>query len=144
MLLEPVVDLLKALNTSGTPDFMKVSGAANFAVALDDMKYPPAAYVIPLADVAKPNDLLGTVVEQHVIERFAVVLAVRNLRDVRGDAVNAPFVALRNLTISTLQGFMPAPDYDPIQYGAGRILKLDVATLWWQLEFITGYHQRSF
>ena len=144
MLSQPVVDLLKALNNSGTPLFNKVSGAANLAVAQEDLKNPPAAFVIPLADVGRPNDLLGLSVEQHVIERFGVILAVRNLRDIRGDAVNAELESVRHQTISTLLGFQPATGYDPIQYGGGRILTLEVSTLWWQLEFITGYYQRSF
>lgn len=144
MLSQPVVDRLKAISINGSPAFMKVSGAANLAVAMEDMKIPPVAYVIPLADVAKPNSLLGMAVEQHVIERFGVVLAVRNLRDILGDAVNSDLENLRTLTISTLQGFQPSNEYDPIQYGGGRILKLDVSTIWWQTEFITGYYQRSF
>ena len=144
MLSQPVVDLLMALTVSGSKAFNKVAGAANFAAAEEDLKNPPVAYVIPLADMAKPNDVMGMVVEQHVIERFGVILAVKNLRDARGDAVNAALESLRHLTISSLQGFQPTTDYDPVQYGGGRILKLDVATTWWQLEFITGYYQRSF
>ena len=144
MLSQPVVDALAAIQSDGVGVFRKVAGAANFAAALDDMKNHPAAYVIQLADAAKPNHLLGLAVEQHVIERFGVVLAVRNLRDVRGGAVNAELESIRNLVISTLMGFQPASGYDPAQYGGGRILKLDVATIWWQLEFITGYYHRSF
>jgi hypothetical protein len=144
MLSQPVIDLLKALSTAGAPDFKKVSGAANLAVAQDELKnFSSAAFVVPLSDSAMPNALIGDIVEQHVIERFGVILAVKNLRDVRGEAVNSDLEVLRNKAISGLQGFKPASDYDPVQYGSGRILLLDVSTIWWQLEFITGYYQRS-
>lgn len=143
MLSQPVVNLLKALNTAGVLDFKKVAGAANFVVAQEDLKNPPAAYVIPLADIAKPNEIGFGGFEQHVIERFGVILAVKNLRDIRGDAVNVELEILRKKTIFALLGFQPATDYDPVQYGGGRILQLDVATTWWQLEFITGYYERK-
>lgn len=143
MLSQPVIDLLAALNTAGVKDFNKVSGAANFAVAREDLKTPPAAYVIPLADSASPNALGCGGFEQHVTERFAVVMALENKRDVRGDAVNAALEAKRNKVIGALLGFQPGIEYDPVQYGGGRLLALDVTTTWWQLEFLTGYLERS-
>jgi hypothetical protein len=145
MLSQPVATLLVGFNTAGVKDFNKVAGAADFASAREDLKNPPAAYVIPLADNAKPNELLsGTQVEQHVIERFGVILAIRNLRDIRGDAVNSALETLRKKTIAGLLGFVPTTGYDPVQYGGGKLLLLDVATTWWQLEFITGYYERNY
>jgi hypothetical protein len=145
MLSQPVVDVIAAFNTVGVKDFNKVAGAADFASAKEDLKNPPAAYVIPLDDAAKPNDLLyGTQVEQHVIERFGVILAIRNLRDIRGDAVNVTLETLRNKTIAGLLGFVPTTGYDPVQYGGGKLLLLDLGTTWWQLNFITGYYERNY
>lgn len=139
MLLQPIADLLRI----AVPDFRKVAGAANFAAVKEDLISPPAAYVIPLADVAKPSDLYGAAIEQKVAERFGVILAVINARDVRGDAVNAPLELLRKTTIGALLGYQPAIDYDPVQYGGGHILAMDVTTLFWQLEFVTGYYERK-
>jgi len=144
MLSQPVVDLLKALATGGVKDFNKVAGAADFASAKEDLKNPPAAYVVPLADVAKPNQLQGAGIEQLVVERFGVVLAVKNARDVRGDAVNAALETLRKKTITSLLGFVPEVGYEPVQYGGGRLLMLDVSVTWWQLEFVTGYYERNY
>lgn len=139
MLLQPIADLLKI----AVPDFRKVAGAANFAAVKEDLINPPAAYVIPLADVAKPSDLYGIAIEQKVVERFAVILAVSNARDVRGDAVNAPLETFRRATIDALLGYQPTADYDPVQYGGGKVLAMDVTTLFWQLEFVTGYFERK-
>jgi hypothetical protein len=139
MLLQPVADLLIAQVT----DFRKVAGAANFAAAREDLKATPTGYVLSLSDVAKPNTYINKSVQQHVIERFGVILAVDNKRDVRGDAVNGPLESLRSQVILALLGFQPAAGYDPVLYGGGRLLELDVTTLWWQLEFTTGYYERK-
>lgn len=144
MLLQPVIDHIVA--TAGVVvlagGFRKVAGAADFAAAQDDLKVPPVAYVIPLGDTAMPSTLQGYSVDQHVIERFGIVLAVSNVRDVRGGAVNSPLEILRRATIDNLLAFQPAADYDPVQYGGGRLLLLDVSVIWWQLEFTTGYYER--
>ena len=139
MLLQPIADQLIAV----VKDLRKVAGAANFAAAREDLKNPPAAYVIPLAGNAKPSGLMGLSVEQYVAEQFGVVLAVDNKRDVRGDAVNAALEPLRNAVIQALLGFQPATDYDPVQLGGENLLDLDVTTLWWQIRFNTGYYERK-
>lgn len=144
MLLLPVIELLKTIQTDGAQEFRKVAGAANFAAARDDLKNPPAAYVVPLSDSAKPNALSCGGIEQHVTERFGVVLAVSNLRDTKGEAAQAEFERLRSLVIGALLGFVPGEGYDPVQYGGGRVLQIDASVLWWQLEFVTGYYERKF
>lgn len=143
MLSQPIVDLLSALATGGVKDFNKVAGAASFAAAKEDLKNPPAAYVIPLADSARPNALDCGGVEQYVAERFGVVIAVDNKRDTRGDAVNAALEDKRGKVIAALLGICPGDGYDPVQYGGGQLLALDVTTIWWRLEFITGYTERK-
>lgn len=145
MLLQPIIDRITATAGVGVlaAGFRKVAGAADFAAARDDLKVPPVAYVIPLGDSAMPNTLQSYSVDQHVIERFGVVLAVSNVRDVRGGAVNSPLEILRRATIDNLLAFQPSVDYDPVQYGGGRLLMLDVAVIWWQIEFITGYYERK-
>ena len=73
-----------------------------------------------------------------------MILAVKNFRDVRGDAVNVALETARSQAIKGLIGFSPGAGYDPVQYGGGRLLQLDAITTWWQLEFITGYYERNF
>lgn len=144
MLLLPIVDQLKAIQTAGKPEFRKVSGAANFAAASDDLKGGfPVAYVIPLRDNAGASQIEGAVLQQ-VKEQFGVMLVVSNLRDAKGEAAQAEFERLRKLVISSLLGFFPGTDYDPVEYVGGAILKIDAQTLWWQLTFTTGYMERNF
>jgi hypothetical protein len=145
MLLQPIADRLDALAGAGimSGGFRKVAGAANFAAAREDLKNPPAAYVMPLRGKAGPNRLIGMNVHQQVTEMFAVIIAVDNKRDVRGDAVNAALEPLRNATISALLGFPPAADYDPVVLESETLLDLDVTTLYWQIAFMTGYYERK-
>lgn len=144
MLLLPVIDLIKTIETAGAPEFRKVSGASNFAAARDDLKTAPAAYVIPLRDAASANQLGGGAILQPVREQFGVALAVSNLRDASGVAAQAEFERLRRLVIDKLLGFVPGTDYEPVEYVGGNILMMDAAVLWWQLTFTTGYMERNF
>lgn len=139
MLSQPIVNLLAALSTAGVKDFNKVAGAANFAAVKEDLKNQPAAYVIPMADRASPNKLGSGAISQRVTERFAVVMALDNKRDTRGDAVNAALEAKRAKVIDALIGVMPSAAYDPVEYQGGQLLALDVTTTYWQLEFTTAY-----
>lgn len=144
MLLLPVIDQIKTIVTAGIPEFRKVAGAANFAAARDDLKMPPAAYVLPLQDTAGANQLGGGAILQPVKEQFGVALAVSNLRDVTGVAAQAELERLRRLVIDKLLGFVPGTEYEPLEYAGGNILMMDASVLWWQLRFTTGYMERNF
>ncbi|HAF44706.1 MAG TPA: hypothetical protein DCK83_07150 [Gallionellaceae bacterium] len=146
MLLAPVVDTLKLIVTpGGAQEFRKVATAANFAAARDDLKTPPAAYVIPARDTAGANKLGGGgAIIQPVAEQFGVVLAVSNLRDASGVAAQVEFERLRRLVIDQMLGFVPGDGYEPCEYGGGALLALDASVLWWQLVFRTGYTERNY
>ena len=140
----PVINQIKAIETAGKAEFRRIESVANFAAARDDLKNPPAAYVLPLQDAASANQLGGGAILQPVKEHFGVVLAVSNLRDASGVAALIEFRRLRRLVIDNLLGFVPGTDYEPIEYVGGNILLMDAAVLWWQLKFTTGYMERNF
>ncbi|PIY01695.1 MAG: hypothetical protein COZ23_01865 [Hydrogenophilales bacterium CG_4_10_14_3_um_filter_58_23] len=145
MLLSPVVAALKLIVTpGGAQEFRKVATAANFAAAREDLKQPPAVYVLPMNDAAGQNSLGGGAIIQPVIERFGVVLAVSNLRDASGVAAQVEFERLRRLVIDQLLGFVPGDGYEPCEYVGGSLLALDASVLWWQLVFRTGYMERNY
>jgi hypothetical protein len=144
MLLLPVVDQIKTIQAAGNDEFRKVATAANFAAARDDLKNPPAAYVVPMADRAGANSLGGGAILQPVREQFGVALGVSNLRDASGVAAQAEFERLRRLVIDKLLGFVPGEGYEPCEYGGGSLLLLSPDVLWWQLTFTTGYMERNF
>lgn len=144
MLLIPVIDQIKTIQTAGAAEFRKVATAANFAAARDDLKQAPAAYVLPMNDAAGANQLGGGAILQPVKERFGIALAVSNLRDPTGVAAQAEFERLRRLVIDKLLGFVPGEGYEPCEYGGGNILLMTTDVLWWQLVFTTGYMERNF
>lgn len=120
-----------------------VSGAAALAAASADLKQTPAAFVVPMSDRPTPNRTGTMAVQQNNTTRFAVILAVQNLRDARGQKAQDDLRTLRNNILTTLHGWQPADAFDPIEYGGGRMLQLTNQVLWWQDEFLTAHAMRS-
>lgn len=122
----------------------KVAGAVDFASAGMDLKTNlPAAYVLPLAEKADPNQLADGVL-QKVGARFGVVIAVSNLRDARGEQAHSGLDPLRSAVIAALLGWAPSDAHDPVEFVSGRILNFADGVLWWQDEFTTAYLLRNF
>ncbi|MBK7352686.1 MAG: hypothetical protein IPJ05_02850 [Nitrosomonas sp.] len=122
---------------------LQVAGAAGLAQAATDLKQVPSAYVIPNSERAGGSRTGTTVVSQQNSVRFAVIVAARNLRDARGDQVQADLLTLREAIMAALHGWQPQDDFDPIEYGSGRVLQLTQQVLWWQDEFLTSHLMRS-
>jgi len=120
-----------------------VDGAAGLASASANLKQSPAAFVVPLNDRASGNRTGTMVVHQNNTTRFAVIVAVQNLRDPRGDKARDDLRALRQDILNTLHGWVPGDAFNPVEYGGGRMLKLTNQVLWWQDEFLTSHFIRS-
>jgi len=134
-----IVDRIK----EQAPSLLRVGGSAGLAQAATDLKQIPAAYVIPSSERAGASRTGTTVVSQQNTVRFAVVVAVRNLRDARGEQAQTDLLAVREEIITALHGWQPNGDFDPLEYGGGRLLQLTDAVLWWQDEFLTSHLMRS-
>ncbi len=140
MLLKPIADRLK----TEVPAFRNnVTGTAGFAAAQEGLKSVPAGFVLPLMDKAGRNDLACGGVSQSVTERFGVVLVVSNMRDAQGGAAHDDLQTLRRAVLDALLGWQPSAEYNPVEYSGGRMLALNGADLWWQLEFTTAYFERK-
>jgi len=145
MLLIPVVDQLRTVETAGKKEFYKVATSANFAAAKDDLKAVPSAYVLPLRDQAGSNQLGGGgAILQPVKEQFGIALAISNLRDPTGTAAQAEFERLRKLVMIKMLGFVPGDEYDPCEYVGGSLLLILPDVIWWQMVFTTTYMERNF
>jgi hypothetical protein len=116
----------------------KVSGAADLAAAESGLKHPPAAFVLPLEERPGGNERdSGTLLQRNVV-RFAVLLAVSNLRDAAGEQAQADLRALRPLVMGALIGWQPGASWNPLEFGGGRLLYLADRLLWWRDEFVTA------
>lgn len=120
-----------------------VAGAAGLAAATADLKQPPAAFVVPMSDRAAGNHTGTMSVTQLNTVRFAVIIAVQNLRDPRGEKAQSDLLVLRRDVMNSLHGWQPDSPFIPIEYGGGRLLRMSNQVLWWQDEFLTSHFIRS-
>lgn len=120
-----------------------IGGAADFASATEGLKQTPAAFVLPSSERAASSSTGTLVVSQNNTVRFGVVVAVQNLRDPRGEKAQADLLALRHAIMTALHGWSPDDDFDPIEFGGGRLLQLNDQVLWWQDDFVTAHFIRS-
>jgi hypothetical protein len=119
----------------------RIHGAAELAQITTSGKTAlpvPAAYVIPLIDIAKDNsDLTGF--QQDVTEQFAVILALNNQSDRTGLIASNEVHITRSAIFKAILNWSPDPDeYDPIEYAGGQFLDMNPAILYWRLTFQTA------
>lgn len=133
----PWIDRLK----SQVGDFQgRVYGAADYASAKSlGGQRVPAAYIVPVRDSAERNLLSEGQVMQRAMLRIAVVLAVRNVADGRGDAGNAELRLLRDQVLNALVGWKPADLTQEIEFDGGAVDQFRQQTLWWADVFRAHY-----
>lgn len=119
-----------------------VGGAVDLAAAQDDIKQVPAAFVLPMSEEAGQNEIIGGV-QQAVRMRFAVMVAIRNVADPRGEAAIDELVAARSAVLDALINWLPAGATQPIEFGGGQVAAVTDRYLWWQDEFTTNTYLRS-
>jgi len=113
----------------------RVAGAARFKIlpeasALD----VPCAFVLPLDDNPGESRAINSV-RQNLTDSFAVVVALSNTLDEKGQAAAGSVNALRTVLWSALLGWRPTDSYNGIVYQGGSLLSLDRARIWYQFEF---------
>ena len=122
---------------------IKIGLAGDFQTAQANLRIQaPAAFVIPSSERAGPSELVQRV-SQRVAFRFAVVLAIQNLRDMQGDAAQTDLDPIRQGVKAALLGWQPDAADSPITFVAGRLVKWADGVLWWLDEFETTYYVRS-
>lgn len=134
-----VIDRLKAQVAL----LKRVSGAAEIAAAAEDLKQAPAAFVVPGSERASGSSSGTLVVSQSNAVRLGVVLAVQNLRDPVGEKAQSDLLEVREAIMTALHGWQPSDDFDPLEFGGGRMLSLTDQVLWWQDDFLTSHFMRS-
>lgn len=132
MKLLPVVEAIRlrcpsfANRVAGAADFKALPEKANLVV--------PAAYVIPLDDVPEPQRSQNGY-RQTLRDAFAVVVAISNVADERGQAAINAVHDLRAELWKALLGWQIDEAYGPIEYDGGQLLQMDRARLYYQFEF---------
>lgn len=118
------------------PSFaQRVAGAAEYAAALASTSLAvPYAFVIPLDDSPGPRQS-ENVNRQSLSDAFAVVVAISNTADERGQAAAASVELLRRELWAALLGWSPSDEHEGAVYEGGSLQSLDRARLWYQFEF---------
>lgn len=132
MQLEPIIQALR----ERCPVFSdRVGGAAQFKLLPESTALQvPFAFVIPLDDSPEESRSQNSV-RTNLKDSFAVVVALSNLTDEKGQAATSTVHGMRGVLWGALLGWQPGPDYDGIVYDGGHLVQLDRSRLWYQFEF---------
>lgn len=132
MQLEPIISALR----TRCPSFgNRIAGAAQFKLLPENAALAvPCAFVIPLDDSPQESRAQNSV-RQALTDSFAVVVAVSNVADEKGQIGAQSTHSLRAEVWAALLGWRPDLRYDGINYEGGHLLSLDRARLWYQFEF---------
>ena len=113
----------------------RVAGAAEFKMLPETQALQvPCAYVIPMEDSPGPAKS-SNAVRQEMTESFAVVVALNNVADERGQASATALHDIRAELWRALLGWPPESHYNGTQYEGGSLLDLDRARMWYRFEF---------
>ena len=113
----------------GAAELAQITNAGKTALPI------PAAYVIPLADIAQNNpNTIGF--QQDITEQFSVILALNNQSDRTGLMAANEVHITRSAIFNAILNWSPDPDeYEPIEYAGGQFLDMNPAILYWRLTF---------
>lgn len=116
----------------------RVAGAAQFARSVEDQTWmaQTAAYVVPLDEDADENPP-GSGLDQHVTERFGVIVSFTNEADRQGQHASSQFAPMRKALWAALLNWRVDPVSAPqgLQYAGGQLLDFDRARLFYQWSF---------
>jgi hypothetical protein len=129
---------------AGSVSLLKMTGgAAQFQNAAEtNPKVTPAAFVIPLGEDPGAS-AMGDMVIQRVAATIGVILVVRNVSDIKGEAARQDMEMLRAAVKASLLGWQPSGEYDPLQRGRSGLLAFKDMHMWWQDIYTTSYIDRS-
>lgn len=122
----------------------KIGKAADLASAMQDGSNQfPRAYVLPNAEQGGQPRLMTGAVAQRRTPRIGIVLVVKNVRDMVGDAAGSDMEALRLLTDEALFGWKPDDAHSALMFAGGRLLNISNGEVWWQDDYTTDYDRRK-
>lgn len=101
---------------SAVPEFRGVLGMADLAAMQESSQVTPSAHVIYQGDTVPSGNSAGQGSAQVVVQTWLVVVAVRSARDTRGGSgAREEAGALMTRVIQALSGWMPGPEFRPMQ-----------------------------
>lgn len=113
-----------------------VGASADLDAAIEGAVAMPAAFVLPLAEMAVDLAMTGPT-GQCITQAFGVLHVLSNKRDAQGGAALDDLKAHRLALRAALVGWVPdEASGEPVTFAGGRLLRLDGdGRLWWIDEF---------
>ena len=143
LVLDP--DLVRTRITATVPVFKFVGLAADLGKVTAKSVIYPSAYVVPLGETAGENRYqMGDVIEQTIVARIAVIMAVRDLADRSGAAAATSLKPLREALMLSLGAYVPIPGEEALRFARGALQSgIDAtAALFWQDDYTLRFTRR--
>jgi hypothetical protein len=134
--------LIEARVREEIPNFKEVAGAADLANVMAGRLSDAGCYIFQERVTATESDLIGATMQRLAVS-FAILIAVRNVKDARGgDAADASYL-LQDLLKTALLGWSPDASADPLEYGGGALVSFTNGFFVWKDSFITHQFIRT-
>jgi len=122
--------------------FKFVGGAMDLGESTLQAVVFPAAFVIPLAESASPNQMIGTH-DQQVNQTWGIVICLKAMRTTAQDQTTE-LQTLRSSVRNALTGWTPTPEtVEPFDFAAGQLLDSSGGSLLWQDDFTRDTYYRN-
>lgn len=119
------------------PQFKLVGEAADFQAAAEiNPTAGPACFIFMTGESGIDNATTGRP-RQRVHVNFAVVYAVKNVKDVKGKGNTQTLAPLKEAVRNALVGWMPTTAIDRIQFVSGNQMAFRQGWQWWMDTFKT-------
>ncbi|EKE78431.1 phage tail terminator protein [Oceanibaculum indicum] len=143
-------DLVDSVTTrlrAEVTDLRSVEGAAELSELLGKKIMParlPAAFVLPLGDDAGGDAYATGLMSQQVTETVAVLVIDKVSGDARGGkSWSRGIVPLKHSVFDALHNWKPGESNDPLQYRRGRLVAVNAAGVFYQLDFQSAWYLRT-
>lgn len=138
-----ISDIIARLKAESALLQNRVFGAVELANAQPNSLQSPCAFVIPRAEKAEPNSLIGAI-SQRITAQIGVVICIRNYRDVRGEGGHVELENVRAEIADILIGWQPPNTDIPMEFLQGQIAAYDNAVIRWNDVFTTQFYYRKY
>jgi hypothetical protein len=104
----------------------------------------PSAYVVLLGEQARDPSYMGDLIEQEVIARIGVIMAVRDIADTSGARATTTLASLREAVLLSLCRFIPEAGGTAFRFVKGALQSgIDAqGGLFWQDDYTLRFDRR--
>lgn len=110
--------------------------AVNLEAAMAALGATPAAFVLPLSEIADPGRRINALAQRDRV-RFGVLLAAASTGDPAGAAALATLESLQQACRGALLSWPPAPGLEPCEFRSGKVAAFANGIVWWLDEWET-------